>query len=322
MCDSSIPLPDFDFDDFDDFDEITPFGNSFRTSPKCGFKASINDLVKAFGFQLVTETAIKETGNSCVYTASIASVGKTILVNGNNFDHNYQQLPSNKYALKVSTSKSRMLKEFENYERLPKSSKLVESYDIFELNEFMILQMELCKGDIYGALLEEKIIWKLIHDISEALNIIHSSDFIHLDVSPSNILVKDNDFKLADFGNVIESGSFKEGDEGSGPYVAPEVLSFPGNKEIGYVHVWSAADIFSFGVVLLESASGYFAPRGGTLMYEELRKGNLKLGEGVFKCNCSMELVSLINSMLNPDPIQRPTAWQIMNHPYVKRLDS
>ena len=86
--------------------------------------------------------------------------------------------------------------------------------------------------------------------------------------------------------------------------------------------MWSAADIFSFGVVLLEAASGHFAPRGGTQMYEELRKGNVKLGQGIYKCNCSIELVSLVNSMIDPDPMLRPTADRILKHPCVRKLEN
>lgn len=316
MC-ASTSISTFDLDGLDDYDEISSFDSAFVSPNKCMFKINVSDLSHYFGMELLDENPIKATGNSCVYAASLQmdiSPNQTI---NNHIESCYSQ----KYALKISTNKRRIFKEFENYGMLPYSTKLVKCYDICEFNEFAILQMELCKGDIYGVLIDEKELWKLIHDISEALNEIHYADLIHLDVSPSNILVQGDGFKLADFGNVIENGTFKLGDEGSGPYLAPEVLMFPGSKENGYVHVWSAADIFSFGVVLLEAASGYFAPRGGTQMYNDLRKGNIKLGQEPYKCNCSMELISLVNEMINPDPILRPTAEQILKYSRVRNLE-
>lgn len=311
MCDSSIPLPNLDYDELDDFEDLTP-------SPKCELNANINDLTTLFGFNLLSSEPVKATSNSCVYAASVPAIDD--MITNYNPNNNYQQF--NKYALKISKNKFRINKEFENYQKLPQSDHLVKTYDIFEYKDLIMLQMELCYGgDIYGVILEEKMVWKMIHDIADALDTIHSEDLIHLDVSPSNILVKDSVFKLADFGTVVENGTFKAGDEGAGPYAAPEVLMFPGSKEKGYVQVWSAADIFSLGVVLLECTTGYFAPRGGTMLYEDLRRGGLKLGEGTFKCSYSNELIQLVNAMLNPDPMLRPTAGQILRHPCVRIFD-
>lgn len=303
MQGTDIPLPDFDFDELDDF--------VGAPVPKYELNINVSHLTKIFGFHLLTERPIKSSYNSSVYSASSELMSHDCSIDQR----------TNNYALKISTTKYRILKEFENFQKLPNSSKIVQSFDIFEFDNYAILQMELCNGgDIFGIHYEERMIWKLIHDISIALEAIHSEDLIHLDVSPSNILIKNNEFKLADFGNIIENGTFKPGDEGAGPYVAPEVLHYPGNKETGFIHVWSAADIFSFGVVLLEAASGYLSPRGGTILYEELRKGNIKLGDELFKCNYSDELISLVNQMINPDPVLRPTASQILKHTHVMNI--
>lgn len=293
-----IPKPDFEYDEFDDVPSY----------PKCHCQLNLAEIIKKFGFELLNEIPLRTSENSCVCSSIPTYFNKLYM--------------EEKYALKISANKTRLFKEFENYQKLPNSKNLVKSYDIFELDDYLILQMDLCNGgDIYGQKLEENTIWKLIHDISNALHILHSEDLIHLDVSPTNILRNDSNFKLADFGNVTEVGSFKYGDEGSGPYVAPEILNFSGSKENGFYEVWTAADIFSFGVVLIESCTGILAPRGGSSLYSELRTGNLKLGEGKYKCSCSNELIKFVNEMINPDPMMRPTAAKIMKHQIVSQFD-
>ncbi|OHS95220.1 CAMK family protein kinase [Tritrichomonas foetus] len=245
MCDSNIPIPDFDFDDY----EMMSFDVPIKGSPQCRIPCDIKEIAEYFGFKLASDGPIKGTSNSNVYEA--CSINTT-----------------HKCALKVCAHKYRITKEFENFQQLPSSTYIVQSYDLFEYENLILLQMELCDGDIYGVMLDEPAVWHLIYDVASALDVIHSSDFIHLDVSPSNILSKGDGFKLADFGTLIESGTFEPGDEGAGPYASPEVLYYPGNQITGYHAVTPAADIFSLGVVLLEVCSGIFAPRGGNPKYD------------------------------------------------------
>ena len=128
-------------------------------------------------------------------------------------------------------------------------------------------------------------------------------------MSPSNILKSKNYFKLGDFGTVCEEGVFRSGHEGAGPYVSPETLKYP-ERNVSY-----ETDIFSFGVVLLEAASGFRAPRGEDTRYDKLRKGEIKLGGPNYRTNMSNELINVVNSMLDPDSEKRPTAFELMQHP-------
>jgi membrane-associated tyrosine/threonine-specific cdc2-inhibitory kinase len=149
----------------------------------------------------------------------------------------------------------------------------------------------------------------IIHDIGSALSVLHENGWMHLDVSPANILVADNVFKLADFGTMLEIGEFCIGCEGAGPYVSPEALD---SVDLGN-SVNGATDIFSLGVVLLECASGKQAPRGGESVYRELRNDGILLGSPGFPCDYSEELMCLVNRMLCSDPETRPRAEQLRN---------
>jgi mitosis inhibitor protein kinase SWE1 len=65
-------------------------------------------------------------------------------------------------------------------------------------------------GDVGGP--GESRIWKVLHELSNGLNYIHDSNFVHLDVKPSNILIdRDGRLKIADFGmSVIRTDTLEE----------------------------------------------------------------------------------------------------------------
>jgi hypothetical protein len=65
---------------------------------------------------------------------------------------------------------------------------------------------------------------------------------------------------------------------------------------------------FSFGVCLLQLASGRFAPRGGEQRYQSLGRGGVLLGSDLYPCEFAPGFVRLVNAALSQDPERRPTA--------------
>ena len=284
-----IPVPFLDLDDDgDDFNDFPPNYHNTHT---------LNDIDSQIcqnaGLRILS--VIRSTENSTVYDAQ--SISDDLL-----------------WAVKVTDHKKQVQIEYDRRQDLPDSPYLVKSINLYMTPTKAILQMELCEeGDIQNLFLEENLIWILIHDISEALYHLHSNNWMHLDVSPGNILSTENNFKLADFGTLLKIGTFEEGREGAGPYCSPETLSFPYGPPVG-----APTDIFSFGVVLFELASHQRAPRGGSEGYVKIRNETLKLGSPGYECNMSDELISLINQMLSQDPDKRPTTEAILMHPKVQ----
>ena len=230
-----FPLPDFDFDEAPPME----FEKGIIFSAPIIFENDLKNISEEINLIFFSEKPICSTSNSSVYR----------VIDQNN----------NEYAIKISKHKNRILKEFKKRNELPITKYLVESYEIYQLEKYSILQMEFCNGgDILGKKFKEEEIWYLIYDISSALSILHNDYWIHLDVSPSNILIHDNIFKLTDFGTVIKIGEFQPGDEGAGPYVSPEVIDFSSYEESDNIDY--STDIFSFGIVLLVVASGLLAP--------------------------------------------------------------
>ena len=293
-----FPLPDFDCFD-DDLIGGDPFeydiiNNHFSDLTDSEYETLIADK----GLVIDKTTPIKCTGNSSVYAAKSRN-GKM-------------------FAVKITDHKKRIHYEYNKRKQIKDSPYLLKSYSMKESPTKAMLQMELCEnGDIKGLIMPESYIWKLIHDIGNALCQIHNDGWMHLDVSPTNILVGKNSFKLSDFGTLTKIGEFEEGSEGAGPYVSPEALAFP----FGNYIVNQQTDIFSFGLVLLEAATGKPAPRGGTPGYSMIRNDGIKLGDQDYVCWCSDELVSVINSMLASNPNQRPSSQQLIELPSCRVFD-
>jgi serine/threonine protein kinase len=282
-----FPVPDFDFDDEEPMPGLcspSPLSQHALTEEE------YRELVENINLEFESDTPIRCTSNSAVYKARNKSDGSPC-------------------AVKITAHKRRVRDEFTKRRELRNNPFLVETFQIHESPTKALLQMELCDGgDISMSRLSEGQIWHLLHDVGIALAELHNEGWMHLDVSPSNILCSGDVFKLADFGTLTRIGEFCEGNEGAGPYVSPEALAFP----FGPFSVNDRTDIFSFGAVVLEAATGQVAPRGGCEGYVKLRQGELGLGIGIYKCDCSTRLIDLVNLMLNPNPTERPSAGQIV----------
>jgi serine/threonine protein kinase len=276
---STIPVPDFSV-----FDLPVPFHTQAKVIDSVSLP-DVAEVVSFFGFSLLQATPLRCTSNSSVYSA---------------IDRDGQVC-----ALKVSPFHARLVAELSNRISLGDCRFLVASFDNFQTDRYMILQMEFCSGgDLFEQQLSERECWQVLADIAQGLAHMHEYGVLHLDVSPSNIFRCESGFKLGDFGTVRPFGEFRPGDEGAGAYAAPEVFSVFGA-------VGEAADIFALGVCLLEAASGHYAPRGGEPWYMALRRGEIKLGSDEYPCTISSELREVVDAMLRPDPDTRPSAMLI-----------
>ncbi|THH21360.1 hypothetical protein EW146_g171 [Bondarzewia mesenterica] len=207
--------------------------------------------------------------------------------------------------------------------------------DSWEQDEALFIQTELCElGNFahflweYGKAfpkLEEARVWKILADLSNGLRAIHDAGVIHLDLKPANIFVTgEGRFKIGDFGmaslwprpslavtpagaethsQMVRATGFER--EGDKVYLAPEVLQGRYGK---------AADMFSFGVTMLETASNIVVPDQGE-PWQRLRQedfSQIDVGE-------SVELFELIKSMMRTDPALRVEIGTVWAHPVVAR---
>ncbi|KAF4384848.1 hypothetical protein G4B88_000244 [Cannabis sativa] len=185
---------------------------------------------------------------------------------------------------------------------------IVGYYSSWFENEQLYIQMELCDCSlsINGShqLLSETEVLEAVHQIAKALQFIHERGIVHLDVKPDNIYVKNGVYKLGDFGCATLIDKSLPIEEGDARYMPQEVL----NER--YDHL-EKVDIFSLGICMLELIRGSSLPESGRL---NVKEGKLPLLPGR-----SLHLQNLIKAMVDPDPIKRPSAKDLVENPLFRK---
>ncbi|VFQ89676.1 unnamed protein product [Cuscuta campestris] len=148
--------------------------------------------------------------------------------------------------------------------------------------------------------------------ILSGLHYLHSRNVIHRDIKCANILVDVNgSVKLADFGlaKATKLNDIKSC-KGTAFWMAPEVVN---RKNNGY---GLAADIWSLGCTVLEMLTGQ-------LPYSNLdgMQALFRIGRGErphIPSSVSREAEDFIVKCLQVNPADRPTAAELLEHPFVK----
>ncbi|KAE8871838.1 hypothetical protein PTNB73_03297 [Pyrenophora teres f. teres] len=198
-----------------------------------------------------------------------------------------------------------------------------------------------------------------LYQLAAGLNHLHHLRIIHRDIKPQNILIAQplitskDDVRLviSDFGlcktlpDNVSTLVGTTGNAGTVGWKAPELISQPKELANGSSQGFSrdsssstdpvaqgvkrAVDIFSLGCVFYYVLTGGCHPFDDEEGWMQIREYNIKKEKSnldrLLLGADSVEPHHLIQWMLRPRPEDRPTAFQVMNHPFFwddqKRLD-
>ncbi|KAG1695814.1 hypothetical protein DVH05_019153 [Phytophthora capsici] len=196
----------------------------------------------------------------------------------------------------------------------------------FSSGDSVFIAMEFCAGgDLYnyvttkpGRRVAESEALTLFAQMARGLSFLHSHGVAHRDLSLENVLLKDGQVKLCDFGLSTDANKLSSDVVGKYYYMAPEITQ-------GSVYDPKKADVWSLGVLLfiLLTGSPLFADeqRCAPTLRVLNKYGVAKILElwGLKKF-ISRPTINLLSCMLQLQPQHRLSVDQVVRHPALRRV--
>ncbi|KAK2429165.1 Mitosis inhibitor protein kinase wee1 [Trifolium repens] len=217
----------------------------------------------------------------------------------------------NTNKLQLETERRKALMEVQALASLGSHENIVGYYTSWLENEQLYIQMEICDHTLsvkkdFEFLAEGELL-EALYQVGNALQFMHGKGIAHIDVKPDNIYVKNGVYKLGDFGCATLIDNSLPIEEGDVRYMPQEIL----NKN--YDHL-DKVDIFSLGVSIYELVLKLPLPQPGGGHVLNFKEGKLPL----LTCH-SLQFQNLLKAMIDPDPVKRPSARELVENPIFKR---
>ena len=197
---------------------------------------------------------------------------------------------------------------------------VVKIYEFFESNNYFHIVMEMCQGKrLFNKIIDlggvsERRTADILFQIVSALRYLHKHGVVHRDIKSENIMYNGKVAKIIDFGTSRHFDPLKHMGELKGTvyYVAPEVISKKYNEKCD---IWSAGILL---FILLTGTPPFIGDRDQDIFSNILKQNyciNITEVEDI-----SEESKDIVKKMLTYDHTERPSAKEILAHPWFKIL--
>uniref|UniRef100_A0A7S4UGQ0 non-specific serine/threonine protein kinase n=1 Tax=Paramoeba aestuarina TaxID=180227 RepID=A0A7S4UGQ0_9EUKA len=226
---------------------------------------------------------------------------------------------------KAKAGKSEMLQDEVDILNKVNHQNTVNMYEIFEGEKNVYLVMELVTGgELFDQIVElktfdEGLCAKIVTEILQGLQYLHSLGIVHRDLKPQNILlsspnVREATIKITDFGlsKIAAKGKFLHSQCGTPAFAAPELIEAkPYNEKV---------DLWAVGCILYALLSGQPPFRGETVqeIYHNICMCNYSLNTPQLR-SCSALSKLFIKKLLCPKHENRPSAAEALQDKWLKK---
>lgn len=202
-------------------------------------------------------------------------------------------------------------------------------YDAFSFGSSLWIVSELCPGGSVSTLmkasdgtgLDEHHVIPIARELAIALKDIHAASYLHRDVKAANVLItQDGRVQLCDFGvagirEEVGSASKRTTIIGTPHWMPPEMHKEQSTSiSQGY---GTEVDCWSYGITVYELATGH--PPNAHVPVDFL--GSVDDPPRLDPESHSGGLCDFVAFCLEADPERRPSAAQILEHPYIAETD-